>query len=158
MIIKKVISGGQTGADQAALRAAKRFGLKTGGWMPKGLITQDGPKPEFADYYSMQEDESPKYPPRTKKNVRDSDGTLRIAGNFNSAGEKCTLRFIRELDKPYFDININSNFSINNLTGWIKTYNINILNVAGNSEKTCPRIGLIADLILTNLFMKLKYE
>ena len=47
-MIDRVISGGQTGADQAGWRAAKASGIPTGGWMPKGFLTEDGPRPEFA--------------------------------------------------------------------------------------------------------------
>lgn len=76
MPIEKVISGGQTGADQAAWRAAKRFGLATGGWMPKGFLTEDGPRPGYAELYGAREHEFAWYPPRTRANVRDSDATV----------------------------------------------------------------------------------
>jgi hypothetical protein len=50
-MLDKTISGGQTGADQAAWRAAKAHAIATGGWMPKGFLTEDGPRPEFAELY-----------------------------------------------------------------------------------------------------------
>ena len=51
MKISKVVSGGQNGSDQAALRAAKELQIPTGGWMPKDWMTLDGPRPEFEELY-----------------------------------------------------------------------------------------------------------
>lgn len=96
-----VISGGQTGADQAGLVVASRFGLKTGGWMPKGFRTLQGLRPDFGPKYGIKEHTSPEYAPRTEKNVQDSDGTVRLAVNFQTAGEVCTLKAILRHKKPY---------------------------------------------------------
>ena len=74
----RIISGGQTGVDIAALRAAKAAGLPTGGWMPKGFPTAAGPRPDYAALYGMQETASDKYPERTRKNVEASDVTVVI--------------------------------------------------------------------------------
>jgi hypothetical protein len=51
----KIISGGQTGVDRGALKAAKAAGLETGGWMPRGWLSEDGPHPEFAELYGMHD-------------------------------------------------------------------------------------------------------
>ena len=69
-----VISGGQTGVDQAALRAARALGIPTGGWAPRGRATEDGPAPWLADL-GPAECAWPGYPPRAKADARDSDGT-----------------------------------------------------------------------------------
>ena len=45
-MIRKIISGGQTGADQGALDAAIEYGFPYGGWLPKGRLTENGPLPE----------------------------------------------------------------------------------------------------------------
>lgn len=87
MLLTKIISGGQTGADMGALKVAKELGLETGGTMPKSFIAHDGEHPEFATLYNIKEHASPKYPPRTACNVRDSDATVRFASNFDSPGE-----------------------------------------------------------------------
>jgi hypothetical protein len=93
-MIIKVISGGQTGVDQAGWRAAKRYGIATGGWMPKGFLTEMGVRsPEFADLYGATEHESSEYPPRTALNVRDSDGTLLFSTRPDTPG----TRFTRQL-------------------------------------------------------------
>ncbi len=72
-MIKRIISGGQTGADQAALDVAIKLDISHGGWIPKGRLTEDGPLP---DKYKLQEMPTSSYPKRTEKNILDSDGTL----------------------------------------------------------------------------------
>lgn len=158
MSIEKVISGGQTGADIAGLMVAKAFGIETGGWMPKGFITQAGPKPEWSEKYNLQEHSSPKYPGRTCKNVEDSDGTIRIAGNFGSAGERLTLRAITDCKKPHFDVDISSPPQVKLFVEWIKRYDIKVLNVAGNSERTWNGITGEAVDYLTRCFEALGFK
>jgi hypothetical protein len=90
-MLEKVITGGQTGADQAAWRAAKAFGIPTGGAMPLGFKTEDGPRPEFAEMYGAVEMPTTSYASRTRQNVKDSDATLWL-GETDSPGAKATLR------------------------------------------------------------------
>lgn len=140
-MLKKVISGGQTGADRAGLIAAKRYGLQTGGWMPKGFRAQDGNWPQFATDYGIQEHTSPEYPPRTAANVRDSDGTVRFAVNWSSPGEVLTLEFIKRYGKPYLDIDPrNEQHDPARAARWIIDNNIQVLNIAGNSAKWCAEL------------------
>jgi hypothetical protein len=151
----KVISGGQTGADRGALIAAKKYGLQTGGYMPKGFKAQDGYKPEFATLYNMQETEKPTYPPRTILNVMNSDGTLRIASDFYSSGELFTLRMIEQYSKPYKDVNPmlgEHEQQVKSCIEWIDKNDIRILNVAGNSERTSPGIEEFATEFMSYLF------
>jgi hypothetical protein len=79
-VLECVVSGGQTGVDQAAWRAARRCDLATGGRMPKGFLTEDGPRPDFAALYDAREDESPESAARTGANVLDADATLWVGG------------------------------------------------------------------------------
>jgi len=72
-MLEKIISGGQTGADRAALDVALKFNIPYGGWVPKGRIAEDGPLPRK---YQLQEMPTPSYPARTEQNVIDSDGTV----------------------------------------------------------------------------------
>lgn len=150
----KVISGGQTGADQAGLFAARENGLQTGGWMPKGFKTQDGNRPEFYNMFGVKETLSTKYNTRTYLNVKDSDGTLRIASKWVSPGEILTLKFINELNKPKFDIDPKyiQTYGYKRLYNWIINNNIKVLNVAGNSERTRPYIYDIAFNYLDGFF------
>ena len=75
-MLKKIISGGQTGADQGGLEAAEKLSLSTGGKMPRGFKTEDGPDPKLASRFGLGELASAEYPPRTRYNVVDSDGTV----------------------------------------------------------------------------------
>lgn len=134
-MIEKIISGGQTGADIAGLRAAKRLGIPTGGWMPKNCMTLAGPKPDWAYEFNM--DVHPGgYKDRTWENVQDSDGTIRFAAVFESPGERCTMNAIKALGKPWLDVNVVHNGAGADIPSWLDHYNIRILNIAGNSERT----------------------
>jgi hypothetical protein len=101
-MLKKIVSGGQTGADQAALRAASAARIETGGWAPKGWTTEKGAAPWLADY-GLAEHPSPDYPPRTEANARDSDGTLWF-GRVTSSGYKTTTDACRKHGKPCFTV------------------------------------------------------
>jgi hypothetical protein len=140
--VKKIISGGQTGADEAGLIAGKLVGLETGGWMPAGFRTSEGRKPEFKELYNIQEHSSYYYSPRTFKNAKESDGTVRFASDFSTAGEICTLKAINQYKRPYFDVDINKSLSeqVIGFRSWLKCNCIKTLNVAGNSEKSSPDI------------------
>lgn len=141
-MIAKIISGGQTGADQGGLAAGRLLGLETGGHAPRGWRTQDGSTPELA-LFGLTEDDSPAYPPRTRKNVANSDGTL-FFGNSSSPGGRLTIRYCRELEKPYFTVlwpdpgQVVDKLPV--FRAWLAAERIHVLNVAGNREHTNPGI------------------
>lgn len=158
MRFEKVVSGGQTGADIAGLKAAKDCGFLTSGFLPKGCITLEGPKPEYLVLYSMYECEEFGYPPRTERNVKYSDGTFRFATNYFSPGELCTKKFINKHNKPSLDFDM-SNLTESTAVGayqWILYNNIRVLNVAGNTEKTSPGIEKQVYDFLCSVFKKFK--
>jgi hypothetical protein len=148
----KVISGGQTGVDQAALIAAKESGLETGGWLPKGCLTLDGPRPDLKEKYNLQETPIGGYRERTVRNVLDSDATLRIAADWNSRGEKCTWNAIARYNMNFMDVSLPIFTPPQDVVNWIKDCNIEVLNVAGNSEQTCPGIQEVATAWLKKVF------
>jgi len=142
MILTKVISGGQTGADQAGLEAAEKHGIPTGGYMPRGFTvkTADGKTisdPSTAERFGLQEHKTG-YKARTWKNVESSDATIRLAYNFASPGEICTLNAIMYHGKLYLNVHLLKSQSPKVVAKWIVDNNIKILNVAGNSEHTKP--------------------
>lgn len=144
MAVLKIISGGQTGADQGGLVAGRRLGLETGGTAPKGFRTAVGDDPRLAEL-GLVEHSSDKYPPRTKCNVRDSDGTL-VIGRHSSPGSKLTIRLCAELRKPCFlqawlvgqDVPDTAEFQ-----AWLIANDIRTLNVAGNGEGGNQGIGRV---------------
>ena len=153
----KVISGGQTGVDVAALRAAKATNFVTGGMMPRGWRTLAGPRPEYATLYGMREASSPAYPPRTLANVIDAHATMRIARLWTAAGESCTLNAIRTAGRPPpFDVTMLDDpcgMSTQDVVCWICSLGEGItLNVAGNTEQTAPGIEVAAEAFLRRVF------
>lgn len=157
-MLKKIVSGGQTGADQAGLRVAKKMGLKVGGWIPKGWKTEKGSEPELGELYNLKEHTSDHYVPRTYANAKDSDGTIRIATNFGSPGEKCTLKAIHQYNRPYIDVSMNNPRPISEIAAWIRENKIETLNVAGNRESTAPGIAAFAESYLTKVIQELENE
>lgn len=94
----KIVTGGQTGVDRAALDAALKSGTECGGWCPEGRLAEDGTIPPL---YPVSELEGAGYKERTRQNVIDSDGTVIIYFNTLSGGTRQTLLFCRKLNKPY---------------------------------------------------------
>ena len=137
----KVISGGQDGADLGGLEAAFECGISTGGWCPRYCRTASGTNEELVSKYGLVETLSGAYPVRTNLNVKDSDGTIRFASDFSTAGEICTLNFINKHKKPYLDINVlaeNIDYHTN-IINWINDNKISIVNIAGNRDKYARR-------------------
>ena len=142
--LTRIISGGQTGADQGGLEAAAELHVPTGGWMPRGFLTETGLRPEFAKLYGVRERPEPEYAPRTEANVRESDGTV-IFGDVASIGSRNTKEFCAKHGKPCYLIPWRSGEPTLAATGveflrWLEAHNIKILNVAGNREGVQPGI------------------
>lgn len=156
MSLVKVISGGQTGVDQAALKVALELGFETGGYAPLGFKTLAGANLELRDTYGLQELATSNYPARTERNVIESDGTLRIARDFSTAGEQCTLRFLRIHGKFFIDVKeaamVMDLKQVVRVADWIGNLNIATLNVAGNSELTAPGITTNSLVFLRKVF------
>ncbi len=148
-MLERVIGGGRTGDDQAALRAASAAGIPTGGAAPKGWATEDGPAPRLADF-GLVECPEPGYPSRTVANVRDSDGTLWI-GNPLSTGGRLTIGTARQLARPPLVVEAGETTPAD-VRGWIVEASVRVLNVAGNRESTEPGIGARADAFLAAVF------
>ncbi len=95
--VQKIVSGGQTGVDRAALDAAATLGLQRGGWCPRGRRAEDGVIPR---HYPLQETDSPRYDVRTRRNVRDSDATLILHRGTLRGGTRFTAEYCRQRRKP----------------------------------------------------------
>lgn len=150
-MLYRVISGGQTGADQAGLKAARVVGLETGGWAPKNWRTDDGPNLNLRDIYKLEEHPSFNYPPRTLLNVRDSNGTI-IFGDSSSPGSRLTKRLCQDMRRPYLLVPFMAAPEAAKLIlDWF-TGEIKVLNVAGNRERTQPGIGRWVEEILVDVF------
>jgi hypothetical protein len=136
-MIQKVISGGQTGVDRAALDFALENGIPCGGWCPQGRKAEDGMIPPR---YPLQETPSPDYKERTEWNVRDSDGTLILTWGKPTQGTAFTIEVAQRLGKPCLIIDLLSPPFWPAVYDWFKKYSLNILNVAGPRESKVPEI------------------
>lgn len=141
----RIISGGQTGADQAALTAARDLGIPTGGTAPRGWMTETGPAPWLADF-GLVEHEQTGYQPRTRANVQNSDGTV-IFGDIESRGSRLTSRLCDEEFKWCI-----VNPSPSRLRQWCAEHDIETLNVAGNRASVDPTIDWFVRTVLTEAF------
>lgn len=139
-MIKKIISGGQTGADQAALDAAIKLDIPHGGWIPNGRITENGP---LLDKYLLEEMPTSSYAERTERNVIDSDGTLIVSHGMLAGGSAYTRQVAMEQKRPWLHIDLQKTsvrdaaFKLNK---WVVKNNIEILNVAGPRASKDPQI------------------
>lgn len=135
----RIISGGQTGVDRAALAAATALGIATGGTMPLGYRCLDGDRPDIAALYGLTQAETADYPTRTRINVKSADATLLVAINRMSPGEVCTRKAAIDAGVPYRETRPEERF-VSDTVDWVLNNNFRTLNVAGNSEKTSPGI------------------
>lgn len=132
-----LISGGQSGADRAALDWAIGQAVRHGGWCPRGRKTEDGVLPER---YRLQETPGASYLQRTEWNVRDSDATLiftlteRLDG-----GSKRTSAFAESLGKPW--LHVRPGVHPKYVARFLNRHRVRTLNVAGKRESSAPGIG-----------------
>ena len=131
----KVISGGQTGADQAGLFAARECGIETGGYAPNGYRTLAGYEINLLKSFGLKEHYQFGYAFRTIENAKISDATIRLAFNFKSPGEQCTLKAIKKNNKRWIDIDLNQQLPNPRIVvSWLIHNNIKTLNIAGNGD------------------------
>jgi hypothetical protein len=168
----KIISGGQTGVDRAALDAALEFGIPAGGWCPRGRKAEDGP---LDAKYPLKETDSDDYSVRTERNVCDSDGTLIITRGRPTGGTAYTIAMARVHNKPCLVVDLDEHHprdqchpresgdlplplgegrgegAVPRILSWLLANNIITLNIAGPRESNCPGIYTEARKIIADL-------
>lgn len=140
LFIKKVISGGQTGADRAGLEAAKKAGIETGGYCPKGYLTEKGSDKSLREFKLLQT-KSKDYGERTELNIKHSNGTVIFSktddtGNITGIGTLLTLKIARDYGKPVI-----INPGDEEFAEWVINNEVRTLNVAGNRKSQNRDIG-----------------
>jgi hypothetical protein len=144
--VRTVISGGQTGADQGGLIAARSLGVATGGTAPRDWLTEDGPQRALLLSFGLKECSDRGYPARTKANVLKSDGTL-IVGPYRTGGSALTAKIANDHRKPLFTVpyggtaDTPTDDQVEEFRFWLGRHRIRVLNVAGNRESQSPGIG-----------------
>ena len=142
---EKIISGGQSGVDRAALDVALERGIPCGGWAPKGRRAEDGVIPER---YPLRETLSEDSGERTRNNVRDSDATLVLAIDLPQGGTLLTLEEAQALGRPHLVVNLGRAPDPGQAARWLRQSGAGVLNVAGPRESTVPGIHQMASQFL----------
>ncbi|MBF0613648.1 MAG: molybdenum cofactor carrier [Magnetococcales bacterium] len=128
----KIISGGQTGVDRAALDFAMAHGMPVGGWCPKGRKADDGP---IEAHYPLRETPRSEYRQRTFWNMRDCDGALIFYRGELTGGTLLTVQLARSMKKVHRLVHLNRNADLEEMRTWLYGQRIRILNVAGPRER-----------------------
>jgi hypothetical protein len=137
----KIVSGGQTGVDRAALDFAIQHGFEHGGWCPHGRLAEDGVIPPI---YQLRETDSPEYDERTEKNVVDADATLIVVRKRElSGGTAFTKACAGQHGRPLLVVCERDGVlpGVAALSKFLKQNNVRTLNVAGPRESQVPGIG-----------------
>ena len=152
-MLKKIVSGGQTGVDRAALDFAIKHKIPHGGWVPKGRLAEDGPLPAK---YKLTEMSTDSYTERTEQNVIDSDGTVIISHGKLTGGSAYTLKMAKKHNRPYFHVDLKQYEVLPaalEILSWLDDNGIKTLNVAGPRASKDPKIYKMVKEVLTGLWL-----
>ena len=147
-MIQKIISDGETGADQAALDAAIELGIDHGGWVPKGRTTEGGILP---DIYDLDEMLSYSYSEHIEQNIIDSHGTVIFSHDRLNGRSAYAKEMAIKHRRPYLHIDLDDTNAFEaavKINGWIYRYNIGLLNVAGTRGSKDPKIYIAVKTII----------
>jgi hypothetical protein len=152
---QKIVTGGQSGVDRAALEVALRLGIPCGGWCPAGRRAEDGPIP---GHFPLRETPSADYEQRTEWNIRDSDGTLVLNRGELEGGTLYTAQIAERSGRPLRVVDLDrladpAEFRavVAGIRHWLEENKVGVLNVAGPRESKSPGIGEAAAVFLETL-------
>ena len=137
LFLKKIISGGQTGADRAGLDAAIELNIPIGGWCPKGRKAEDGP---IDEKYPLQETTSGDYRVRTERNVKESDGTFIFTMGKPTGGTALTVKKAKALEKSHMVIDLDDHHDFVKVKDWLVDNDVKVLNIAGPRGSKFPDV------------------
>ncbi len=149
-LLEKIVSGGQTGVDQAALTVAISLGIPHGGWCPLGRRCETG---DIPSHFRLLEMPTASYAARTRQNVIDSDATLILYRGTLSGGTLLTCEIAEQLGRPLFRLDLERTVAPTEAQEWLTRFAVATLNVAGPRESSCPGIHLQARHFLGELFL-----
>ena len=154
--VLKVISGGQTGVDRAALDVAMSLGLEVGGWCPRGRTADDGKVPA---QYPLTETRAEELHVRTQRNVETSSATLVLTRGAPTGGTRFTVEVASSMRRPLLIVDLQHGGTedpISRVTHWLERVRPRVLNVAGPRESGAPGIGGQASRVLTEALLRWK--
>ena len=146
--IERIVSGGQTGVDRAALDVAAELGIPCGGWCPRGRRAEDG---AIAPDYPLTETPSQLYVQRTQWNVRDSDVTLVLLRGAPEGGTLLTIHHAERVTRPHRIVDLYGARRIAPIVLWLESNSVAVLNIAGPRESKNPGIYDLARDFLREL-------
>lgn len=136
--LRKIVTGGQTGVDRAALDVALAYGIPCGGWCPKGRIAENGPIP---DHYPLVETVDAEYGERTRLNVEDADGVLVLYAHTLDSGTRHTINLAADWGKPTLTVDLTREPDPADVLSWLAHFERGVtINVAGPRESNTPGI------------------
>jgi Circularly permutated YpsA SLOG family len=145
-----IVSGGQTGADRAALDWGLEHGVPCVGWCPKGRKAEDGP---IDAKYPLKETPSASYIQRTEWNVRDSDATVLFSIDLTlTGGSKKTVELARKHRKPWLHLCAREKSAAEELSAFVEQHRVRVLNVAGPRASSEPGVGEFVITVLDKTF------
>ena len=152
MAVRKIISGGQTGAERAALEAARACGIELGGWVSRRRRAEDGKVP--AEYTELVETTSYNPAERTRRNVADADGTLIVSHGPLRGGFALARGVAAEASKPclWLDMSLlGPDGALEQLSAWLAEHRIEVLNVAGPRASEDENVHYVVFALLSAL-------
>ncbi len=152
-MVERIVSGGQTGVDRAALDVALALGVGCAGWCPRARRAEDGP---IAARYPLRETPSHDYAQRTVWNVRDSDATLVLVRDRPAGGTRLSIDAARRHGKPCRVVVLGGSERPADVAAWLRRARVRVLNVAGPRESEAPGIGRDAARFLRQLLGSLR--
>ena len=148
---RRILSGGQTGVDRAALDVALALSIPCGGWCPRGRHAEDGP---IDPRYPLRETDGSDPGQRTKRNVADADATLILARRPLTGGTALTRDWAEKLGKIFLVIEPSAGEAARSaVAGWLEEQVPLVLNIAGPRESESPGIYRESKAFLTRLWL-----
>jgi hypothetical protein len=147
-MIEKILSGGQTGVDRAALDVALELAISCGGWCPAGRHADDGPIPAR---YPLQETADMDHTVRTENNVRDSDGTLMFYRGKLQGGSAYAVLMAQKLARPVLAIDVDAPPAPAEVVAWLARHGVRRVHIGGQREVTSPGIYAQAGGLIRNI-------
>lgn len=155
MPITRIVSGGQTGVDRAALDVAQELGIEVGGWVPKGRLAEDGRVP---DRYDLKETPSSDAVQRTEWNVRDSHATLFFSDGPLVGGSATTFAFAERSGRPHLHVDLSKTTvpeAVDAISRWLSDGRCEVLNVAGPRLSETPGVDERVRAVLRPVLAKI---
>ncbi len=147
-MIEKIISGGQTGVDRAALDVAMALGLSCGGWCPAGRAADDGPIPAR---YPLQETRNIDHTVRTGANVRDADATIMLNRGELQGGTAYAVETAKHLNRPVMVVDLDRPPALDMIVAWLGQHRVRVLHIGGPREASRPGIYRQAEQFVRDL-------